>query len=241
MEVILIRHGDPDYARDSLTPHGQLEARAVADRVHALQPEALYVSPMGRAQQTAAAIAQKTGLGMTTLPWLHELNGDFDRGRWCWSIPPAEVPGPAHLMTADNWHDHVPYGALVRPQTDQLRYHVDSLLAKYGYIREGARYRLEPHVRRLPAAFGRSDRPQTWSGVRVALVCHGGLILTLLGSVLNWPVPSVYSHLSCDTASMTRLAWLECGGYAAPKALVINDTSYLDGLSRDGTDDAASA
>jgi len=94
---------------------------------------------------------------------------------------------------------------------------------------------LEPQVRRLPAAFGASDRPQTWSGVRVVLVCHGGLILTLLGSVLNWPVPSVYSHLSCNTASMTRLVWLEYGVYAAPRALVLNDTSHLAGLSRDST------
>ena len=30
MEILLIRHGDPDYARDDLTPKGVEEARQLA-------------------------------------------------------------------------------------------------------------------------------------------------------------------------------------------------------------------
>ena len=32
MRILFIRHGDPDYARDSLTEKGRREARLLADR-----------------------------------------------------------------------------------------------------------------------------------------------------------------------------------------------------------------
>ena len=31
MEILLIRHGDPDYANDSLTPQGIFEAQRLAE------------------------------------------------------------------------------------------------------------------------------------------------------------------------------------------------------------------
>ena len=31
MEILLIRHGDPDYANDSLTPRGVVEAQRLAE------------------------------------------------------------------------------------------------------------------------------------------------------------------------------------------------------------------
>ena len=54
MLLYIIRHGDPIYNPDSLTPKGRRQAEALARRfsVHGL--DEVYVSPLIRAQQTAA-------------------------------------------------------------------------------------------------------------------------------------------------------------------------------------------
>ena len=59
MKIIIIRHADPDYARDSLTETGWKEAKALSERLEKLDIAAFYVSPMGRAQDTASFTLQK--------------------------------------------------------------------------------------------------------------------------------------------------------------------------------------
>ena len=56
MRLLLVRHGDPDYKNDCLNEIGVREARALA----ALGPQigwgTCFVSPLGRAQETAAIV-----------------------------------------------------------------------------------------------------------------------------------------------------------------------------------------
>ena len=56
MRLLLVRHGDPDYKKDCLNEIGVREARALA----ALGPQigwgTCFVSPLGRAQETAAIV-----------------------------------------------------------------------------------------------------------------------------------------------------------------------------------------
>lgn len=54
MRILMIRHGDPDYERDCLTETGRQEAALLAGIVGSLQPGDCYVSPLGRARETAA-------------------------------------------------------------------------------------------------------------------------------------------------------------------------------------------
>ena len=53
MRLIIVRHGDPDYERDSLTEKGWREAAFLADRISRLDVKDFYVSPLGRARDTA--------------------------------------------------------------------------------------------------------------------------------------------------------------------------------------------
>ena len=50
MRLMIVRHGDPDYSIDSLTPKGWKEAELLADRLCKLDVKAFYVSPLGRAK-----------------------------------------------------------------------------------------------------------------------------------------------------------------------------------------------
>ncbi len=67
MRLYLIRHADPDYENDKLTPAGELEAAALARRLAAYHLDAIYSSPMPRAllidDQLAARDALRDLLG----------------------------------------------------------------------------------------------------------------------------------------------------------------------------------
>jgi len=68
--ITLIRHGEPDWTPrngpsvndPALTAFGAAQARATAKRVDADGIDAIYVSPYRRSQETAAALAEVTGL-----------------------------------------------------------------------------------------------------------------------------------------------------------------------------------
>ena len=54
MKILIIRHGDPDYAHDSLTERGRMEAACLAERLAKMDIKEFYVSPLGRARETAS-------------------------------------------------------------------------------------------------------------------------------------------------------------------------------------------
>src|SRR4051794_36460674 len=86
MELIFVRHGEPAWSNDGmavdnppLTDRGnqqaELTAKALADRA----VDQLLVSPLARAQQTAAPMADALGIEPITLPWLAEIwSGDWE-------------------------------------------------------------------------------------------------------------------------------------------------------------------
>ena len=54
MRLLLVRHAEPDYERDSLTDKGWREAELLAQRLTRIPARAYYVSPLGRAKDTAS-------------------------------------------------------------------------------------------------------------------------------------------------------------------------------------------
>ena len=59
--LYIVRHGDPDYATDSLTERGILQAEAVGKRIAASKIDRIFSSPMGRAKQTAEPACRLLG------------------------------------------------------------------------------------------------------------------------------------------------------------------------------------
>ena len=75
MELIIVRHGKADSGVDpGLSAEGQEQARIVAKRVAAEAVDAVYASPMRRAQETAEAYLALSGLDCTTLEGLAEVD-----------------------------------------------------------------------------------------------------------------------------------------------------------------------
>ena len=61
MRILFIRHGDPDYINDTLTKKGHREAKLLAERAADLNLGSCYVSPLGRAKDTAQYCLDKVG------------------------------------------------------------------------------------------------------------------------------------------------------------------------------------
>ena len=59
MRLLFIRHGEPDYEKDSLTEKGFREAEYLAEYLAGEKIDTCYVSPLGRAKDTAAPTLKK--------------------------------------------------------------------------------------------------------------------------------------------------------------------------------------
>ena len=67
MILFYIRHGDPIYHPDMLTPLGEQQAAAVARRLALFGIDEVYSSTSNRAMQTAKHTCELLGLPMQTL------------------------------------------------------------------------------------------------------------------------------------------------------------------------------
>ena len=74
MRLLIVRHGDPDYERDSLTKKGWREAELLAKRLSKLTVKDFYVSPLGRARDTASLTLKKMNRTAEECQWLREFD-----------------------------------------------------------------------------------------------------------------------------------------------------------------------
>ena len=79
MRLLIIRHGDPDYKRDTLTEKGRREAAYLAERLAKETIDACYVSPLGRARDTAAPALARLGMEAEVCEWLREFHAPILR------------------------------------------------------------------------------------------------------------------------------------------------------------------
>ena len=100
MRLLFIRHAEPDYSTDTLTEKGRREAALLAQAAPSLQMDHCFVSPLGRAQETASYCMKATGKTAMTLDWLEEFDAPVDLNRTPELLPayPNVEPEPAAGM-----------------------------------------------------------------------------------------------------------------------------------------------
>lgn len=215
MRIFLIRHADPDYPNNTITPAGHLEARALAPRMQRLGLDRIYCSPLGRAIDTARYTADAVGIEPVILPWTAELS---------WARIEQEGYGNSvvwdlhgHLIhlreyAREGWHEAAPFDHTdFREGFAHIRQESDDFLAGLGYRRNGGAYEVVEGNR-----------------LRVAIFCHGGFGLTWLAHLLNIPVPLVWAGFFLPPSSVTTILFDErSGGLATPRCLGVGDISHL--------------
>lgn len=220
MRLYIIRHADPDYANDALTPLGHKQAEALAARLDTVRLDRIYASPMGRAQLTASYTAKHKGLPIQTLPWTRELghwqvewSGEAGPERACaWDVHGHVIRGAPRLPGVDDWHEHPPFNnPTFREEYDQIVGFSDALFAEYGYTRREWVYRFTR----------RSD-------AQIAVFCHGGFGLTWLSHLLAIPLPTMWAGFFLSPSSVTTILMDErCDNAATPRCLTVADTAHL--------------
>ena len=217
MKLHIIRHGDPDYALDTLTERGRREAELLAERTAKMGISAFYVSPLGRARDTAAATFRRLGVRGETLDWLREFSPrrfDPDKGRetvaWDW-LPAVWTEEKAYYDREAWQHTPVMEQAGVPGENAWVCAGLDALLARHGYSREGEIYR--------------ADRPNRDS---IALFCHFGVECVMLGHLLGIsPMPLWHGTCALTTSVTTLITEERRPGKASFRMCVFGDVSHL--------------
>jgi probable phosphoglycerate mutase len=216
---MIIRHGDPDYERDTLTEKGHREAKLLADRYKNERIDYFYSSPLGRAKDTCMYVAKAQGKENQVVikDWLQEF-GFFHilpsgQEKYCfWDLLPEFWTKIDEMYTYDRWHTLDFYQkanmqAHYKDVTDGL----DELLKRHGYVRDGRMYKVEKA-----------------SHDTIALFCHLGAESVLLSHLCNISPLILTHHFTALPTSVTTLYTEERRkGKAVFRCSGFGDTGHL--------------
>ncbi len=231
MILFYVRHGDPIYSPDQLTPHGHRQADAVAKRLALYGVDEVYSSSSIRAMETAQPTCELTGKTLQTVDWMHEryCHDAFSvpivpggRLTWLWSqsdfsrlLCSREV-----REMGDRWHEHPAFRDCgFHDYYRDFKQKFDTWIASLGYEhdRERGMYRI---------ATEQTDR-------RVALFAHEGMGKLFMSELLDIPYPYYVEHFEMKHTGMTVIHFdggreqYSFDGYARARVLTLSNDSHL--------------
>ena len=234
MLLFYIRHGDPIYQPDSLTPLGHRQAESVAKRLSMYGIDEIYSSTSIRAMQTAQPTCEYMKTELQTLDWMHEtlaskemsLPLDENNKTWCWAHPKySKILASREVRDMGNrWHEHPELaqfrlGDSCRRIGDEL----DRWLAGFGleHDRELGLYKVTGKIKNK----------------RIALFAHEGVGKIFMSELLDIPFPYYAAHFDMKHSGMTVIYFDEgrdgdFKGYARARVLTVSNDSHLyrDGI-----------
>ena len=219
MLLYIIRHGDPDYATDTLTERGKLQAEAVGKRMLAAKIDRIFTSPMGRARETAAPACRMLGLTAQVEDWAAEIGEELkttypDGKRMSLTFVPnhlyRENGGISLDFDAAYTHPAVMASGM-RDAVPRIARDGDAFLERLGYKAEDGNYRI------------------LWENTeKVALFCHSAMARAWLSNLLHIPLHMMWSNFLYTHTGVTVLEFRNyASGVTAPRCLCYADMSHL--------------
>ena len=201
MDIVLIRHGQPEWVRDDLnvvdpplTELGLMQAERVGDVLRNETFDEIIVSPLQRARQTAAPLLAAQSRAEVIEPFLHEIKEPD------WHGTPAELARTAYAEdrqrpAAERWNGIPGGGEPPRDFVERVRAGAVDYWGARGMYRS-----------RQILPMWHLDKPD----LRVAIVAHAGTNGVLLCHLLGLdPVPWEWDRFVTQHASITRLSTME--------------------------------
>ncbi|MBE5759307.1 MAG: histidine phosphatase family protein [Clostridiales bacterium] len=228
MKLIFIRHAEPDYSIDSLTPRGWEEADFLADRVEKIPADAYYCSPLGRAKDTAKESMRRLGKEYTVLEWLREFPAQVidqytGKRRNPWDFYPNDWTHEDAYYGSETWYTT----ELMREGNVEAAFRniadgLDSLLLENGYRREGRLYRVEKGNTKTLVFF-----------------CHMAMQMAAVAHLTGLPALPIWQGFFVAPTGITMLETEERQeGYASFRCRMMGDISHLyaknEAVSRSG-------
>ena len=219
-----IRHGDPIYDPDSLTPLGLRQADALAKRFALYGLDKIYCSTSNRAILTAKPTCDILKKESVLLDFANESHAwdDFHIKRedgkgdiWIFQEEKAInfFNSKEIRDLGDNWYDHPEFkGYNYKKGIDRMYNNIDTLLGGLGYehIKYTGKYKVN-----------NSNNEQ------VALFAHQGFGLAFLSCLLDIPYPMFSTHFDMCHTGVTVIEFSEQDGYATPKVLTFSNDSHI--------------
>ncbi|CAB4888377.1 unannotated protein [freshwater metagenome] len=207
MELVLVRHGEPEWVVDGLnidypplTERGHRQAVRMAEALAQETFDEVLVSPLERALQTAAPLYERTDHTEEIHAWLREIRSPV------WQGTPREKADAAFAEerrkpSHERWHGMSALGGEANRE----------FIAR---IREGCGLFLaERGIELIPGELPvwRIDNPDQ----RLCLVAHAGTNSAIISYMLGLqPTPWEWDRFVLGHASITRLEALQLGdGY----------------------------
>ena len=217
MRLIIIRHGDPDYAIDSLTQKGWREAELLSRRLSGMDVKAFYLSALGRAKDTASITLKKMNRKAVVFPWLREFNAPITDERtggqripWDWL--PSEWTRVNEYYEKNLWYSTpIMREGNVGEEVSRVHAGLDGMLRTHGYEREGQVYH---------AVHPNKDT--------VILFCHFGVECVILGHLIGVSPMVLWHGICAAPTSVTTLVTEERRkGIASFRMISFGDISHL--------------
>ncbi|HAS56433.1 MAG TPA: histidine phosphatase family protein [Firmicutes bacterium] len=217
MRLLIIRHADPDYSLDSLTPLGFKQATALGKYLKNIKIDKAFVSPLGRALKTAELGLKEKNMKATILPWLREFDASIDNPNgkhYCWDWPIDIWSKDPSFYSIDTWTNNPimkessDLKELLKERIDGL----DSLLKEFGYVRDIRNYKVIKQ-----------------SHDTVALFCHFGVGCVLLSHLINCSPMVLWHGFIATPSSITVINTEERkNGLASWRISRFGDISHLE-------------
>lgn len=142
-EVLLVRHGEsapfepgvPHPTRDGqgdppLAPHGRVQAEHLARRLAGGRVDAIYVTPLVRTQETAAPLAEATGLEPVVEADLREVHvGEWEAGLFRQRVRDRD-PIALQMFERERW-DAIPGAETNESLAARVRAAIDRIAAAH--------------------------------------------------------------------------------------------------------------
>ena len=223
MLFFYIRHADPIYNPDSLTPLGERQAEALAKRLYLYGIDKVYCSSSNRAMLTASPTCQLNKKELTVLDFANEshiwneLTVKREDGSKTWLFHDKETVD--FLVSSEmrayglKWYEHPRFKDKgYDAGFERIRDESDKLFESLGYKHDRERNGY------IPVAPTKE---------RVALFAHQGFGIAFLSAVLDIPYPDFCTHFDLSHSSMTVINFAGDNGLVVPKVLQLSNDSHL--------------
>jgi probable phosphoglycerate mutase len=153
VELVLVRHGQSQAYVDGqtfplvdghgdppLSPHGEMQAKLVCARLAAEGVDAIYVTTLRRTVQTAAPLAERSGLAMRVEPGLREIYlGEWEGGLYRKMVADSH-PIALRVFAEERW-DVIPGGEGPQVFAERVRAGIERVVS----VHQGGRVAVFTH------------------------------------------------------------------------------------------------
>jgi len=221
-----IRHGEPIYEPDSLTPHGELEAQALSERLCRSGLDRIFASTSNRAIMTAEPTCRGLHMEPTLLDFANEHyawldftvpNEDGIGRRWVFQSERARALFASEEIRAlgDRWYTHPFF------RDENFEKGIGRVYDEADRFFESLGYSHGRYTGKYKVTEQNCDR--------VALFAHQGFGLIFLSCLLDIPYPQFCTHFDMCHSGLTLIDFSPepSGEYCIPRVMTLSSEAHL--------------